>query len=143
MNNESFDPAVKEFILQLVHKGSTYQIEEMEKLYTPDQSILFFSRDGSIGRSSRAQMLAEFTARRDSGEPHLSTEHRILHIEHQGDYAVALLYRRMSEQAAPFLYELRLRREAGGWLVSGETVTPWPDPTTVGAFLPPRQKSCS
>jgi hypothetical protein len=141
MNDKSFDPAIKDFILQVVHKGSAYQIEEMEKLYTPDQSLLFFSRDGSIDRSSRAQMLAEFTARRDSGEPHLSTEHRILRIEQQGDYAVAFLYRRMSERAAPFLYELRLRREAGGWLVGGETVTPWPDPTTGGAFLPPRQNS--
>jgi hypothetical protein len=142
MSKESYDPRINDFILQVVHKGSTYQIDEMEKLYASDQSILFLTQDGSIGRSSRAEMLAEFTSRRDAGEPHLSTEHRVLHIERQGDLAVALLYRRMSTQSAPFLYKLRLRK-AGGWLVSGETVTPWTDPAIAGAFLPPRQKSVS
>lgn len=72
MNDKPFDAAIKDFISQVVHQGSTYQIEEMEKLYTPDQSILFFSRDGSINRSSRAQMLAEFTARRDSSSTNLT-----------------------------------------------------------------------
>lgn len=84
MNHESFAPQFKEFVLQVVHEGSTYQVEAMERLYPSDQSILFFNRDGSFSPTSRARMLAEFTARRDSGEPHLSTEHRILHVEQQG-----------------------------------------------------------
>jgi hypothetical protein len=138
MNENSF-AEIREFISKVVREGSGYQIEAMERLYTSDQSLLFLNSDGGVARVSRAQMIAEFAARRNSGEPHLSTEYRILHIEQQGDTAVALLYRRMSRQTAPFLYELRLRREGGSWMVSGETVTPWPDPATAGAFLPPRE----
>jgi hypothetical protein len=62
-----------------------------------------------------------------------------LHIEEQGDEATAILYRRMSDRAAPAFYELRLRRMGGGWRVSGETVLPWPDLSTVTGFLPPRE----
>lgn len=139
--NDNSSSDIEDFISKVVHEGSTYRIESMERLYTSDQSLLFLDRDGGVARASRAQMMAEFAARRDSGEPHLLTEYRILHIERQGDAAVALLYRRMSQEAAPFLYELRLRREAGAWRVSGETVTPWPDAATAGAFLPPRENA--
>jgi hypothetical protein len=114
--NDNSSAEIPEFISRVVREGSAYQIEAMERLYTSDQSLLFLNSDGGVARASRAQMIAEFAARRDSGEPYLSTEYRILHIEQQGDTAVALLYRRMSQQAAPFLYELRLRREtAPGW----------------------------
>jgi hypothetical protein len=76
MNEEFTDPAITELIREVVNKGSAYQIEEMEKLYTSDQSLLYPNREGSIDRSARAEMIAEFTARRDSGEPHLSTSSR-------------------------------------------------------------------
>jgi hypothetical protein len=38
------------------------------------------------------------------------------------------------------MYELRLRRESGVWMVVGETVTPWPVGID-GNFLPPRRKA--
>jgi hypothetical protein len=130
---------IRDVVLQVIHKASTYDIEALETLYAPDQSILFITRDGAVDRSPRKRVIAEFAERRDSGEPPLLTEHRILYIDQQQDSAVALLYRRMSDSASPFLYELRLRRDAGTWRVSGETVTPWPDVADAGAFLPTRQ----
>ncbi|MEV7990405.1 hypothetical protein AB0O67_00380 [Streptomyces sp. NPDC086077] len=133
-------PAIQEFISRVVHDGSNYRMDAMEKLYTDDMAILFPTREGAIAAAPRKEVFAEFAARGRAGEAPLSTEYEILHLEEQGDYATALLYRRMSDAAAPFLYELRLRRGgAYGWLVAGETVTPWPDPKTAGAFLPPRQ----
>lgn len=141
MSDVSFDPAIPEFISRVVHDGSNYRMDAMEKLYTDDMSILFPNQEGSITRATRAEVFAEFAARGANGDSPLSTEYRILHIEQQEDRTTALLYRRMSDKAAPFLYELRLRREAQGWLVSGETVTPWPDPAAAGAFLPPRQNA--
>lgn len=137
--NSNSNAEIRDFIAMVVDKGSAYRIEAMEKLYTPDQSLLFLNREGNVVRVPRAEMIGEFTARRDEGDLHLSTEYRILHIEVQEDTAVALLYRRMSQQATPFLYELRLRKTSGVWQVSGETVTPWPNPESAGAFLPPRQ----
>ncbi|SEU17055.1 hypothetical protein [Variovorax sp. OV084] len=44
----------------------------------------------------------------------------------------------MSQNADPALYELRLRRTNGKWLVAGETVLPWTDLTNAKGFLPPR-----
>ncbi|MEV6886132.1 hypothetical protein ACGFWG_31805 [Streptomyces sp. NPDC048405] len=131
---------IEEFIRYVVEDGSNYRMDEMDKLYAADMAILFPSKDGSIVAAPREDVFAEFAARGSNGERALSTEYRILHLEEQGDDATVLLYRRMSESAAPFLYELRLKRGGvRGWLVAGETVTPWPDPETAGAFLPPRQ----
>lgn len=44
----------------------------------------------------------------------------------------------MSQNADPALYELRLRRTHGKWLVAGETALPWPDLAHAKGFLPPR-----
>lgn len=128
------------FIDTLAETGSHYRIEEMEHLYLDDLGFLVLMPDGEIARFSKAEMLGEFKARRDAGEPPLSTEKRVLHIEERDDEATAVLYRRMSQQADPALYELRLRKVEGKWLVAGETVLPWPDLTAAKGFLPPRTR---
>jgi hypothetical protein len=138
MTTQTPEPEILAFIQQVIHLGSAYDLDGMEGLYTADQSILFLDREGEVVRADRASVLAEFRARRDAGEPPLSTEHRLLHLEQQGQDAVALLYRRMSPQARAALYELRLRKVEGKWKVSGETVLPWPDLDQTGDFLPPR-----
>ncbi|PVM88428.1 hypothetical protein DDF62_14630 [Caulobacter radicis] len=138
MTKEIYDPAIIDFVLRVIRLGSAYDMEGMEALYTADQSLLFLDDEGRVVRSSRADMLAEFRGRRDDGEASLSTEHRFLHVEQQGDHATVLLYRRMSPATRPALYELRLRKEAGNWMVAGETVLPWPDLAHAGDFLPPR-----
>ncbi|MEO7051557.1 MAG: hypothetical protein ABI128_07815 [Rhodanobacter sp.] len=136
----SHNPEIIEFIERLAETGSHYRMEEMERLYLDDLGFLVLTPEGEVARFSKAEMLGEFRSRRDAGEPALSTEKRILHIEELGDEAIAVLYRRMSEQADPALYELRLRRVDGAWCVAGETVLPWPDLSTARGFLPPRTK---
>jgi ketosteroid isomerase-like protein len=129
------------FIDSIVKIGSAYDIEGMKGLYTDDQAILFITADGGVARSPKMEFIAEFQSRRDAGEEPLSTEYRVLHLEDQGDHAVAVLYRRMSPKAAPAIYELRMRRENGRWFCDGETVAPWPDLTKAGSFLPPRERN--
>jgi ketosteroid isomerase-like protein len=132
------NPEIVAFIDRLAETGSNYRMDEMEDLYTEDLGFLVLTQDGAIARFSKAEMFAEFRARRDSGDEPLSTEKRILHIEEQGDEATAILYRRMSKRASPAFYELRMRKVNGHWRVSGETVLPWPDLETATGFLPPR-----
>ncbi len=140
MTNTYIDPAIAALIHDVVHVGSAYDIEGMEKLYTADQSFLVLGSNGEVTRVHRDDSIAEFRARRDAGEAPLSTEHRVLHVEQQGDHATAILYRRMSSDAPAAMYELRLRKDSGTWMVAGETVTPWPGGID-GNFLPPRQKA--
>lgn len=135
---DNYDAAIDEFIGKVVNFGSHYRIEDMTRLYAEDQSILFVSGDRTVARISRKEMLAEFTARGAAGERPLSTEHEVLHVEQQGDYATAILFRRMSPSNPAAMYELRLRKEADDWKVAGETVTAWPRPEDAGDFLPPR-----
>ncbi len=85
-------------------------------------------------------MLDAYRRRRDAGDTPRVTEYRVLHIEQQGSDAVALLYRRTGGEARPRMIELRLRRYGQTWLVTGETVTPWPETeVTVGTYLRPRE----
>lgn len=134
----SNNPDIIAFIDKLADTGSHYRMEEMEALYTDDLGFLVLTPDGEVTRFSKSEMLGEFRSRRDAGEPPLLTEKRILHIEENGDDATAVLFRRMSTQADPAMYELRLKKIAGNWLVCGETVTPWPDLAKAKGFLPPR-----
>ncbi len=134
------NPEIVRFVDVLAETGSHYRIDEMEALYTEDLGFLAITPQGGVARFSKREILDEFRDRRDAGEQPLSTERRILHIEEQGDHATVLLYRRMSHQADPALYELRLRREAGTWRVCGETVAPWPDLAMARGFLPPRRQ---
>jgi hypothetical protein len=136
----SHNPQILEFIDVLADTGSHYRMEEMERLYLDDLGFLVLTPEGQVARFSKGEMLDEFRSRRDAGEPPLSTEKRVLHIEEQGDQATAVLYRRMSEQADPALYELRLRKVDGAWKVAGETVMPWPELATARGFLPPRTR---
>jgi hypothetical protein len=140
MTKSSIDPAINTLIHDVVHVGSAYDIDGMEQLYTADQSFLVLGSDGEVTRVSRTDSLAEFRSRRDAGEPPLSTEHRVLHVEQQGDHATAILYRRMSPKAPAAMYELRLRKDSGRWMVAGETVTPWPGGID-GNFLPERRQA--
>jgi len=136
MTNQSPDPAILEFVQQVIRLGSAYDMDGMERLYTPDQSLLFIDKQGDVVRSDRAAMLAEFRARRDAGEPPLSTEHRLLHVEQQDDQATVLLYPRMSPVAQAALYELRLRKTAGA-------VGRWPArPSCRGQTWPSQATSC-
>lgn len=137
--HKSANPEIVEFIDRLAEAGSHYRMDEMEDLYTAGLGFLVLAQDGTISRFSKAEMFAEFRARRDAGEKPLSTEKKILHIEEQGDDATAVLYRRMSDSASPAFYELRLSRADGKWRVKGETVLPWPNLDTAKGFLPPRQ----
>jgi hypothetical protein len=134
------DPEILAFIDVLADTGSHYRIAEMEGLYLDDLSFLVLTPQGEIARFSKAEMLDEFRRRRDAGEPPLSTEKRVLHVEERDGEATAVLYRRMSQQADPALYELRLRKVGGHWRVAGETVLPWPDLATARGFLPPRTR---
>lgn len=134
------DPEIDRFIEKVVDYGSHYQIDKMETLYSPDQSILFVHGNGYVQRAPRAAMMSEFAERGAAGDEPLSTEHRVLHIEQQGDHATALLYRRMSPAASPALYELRLRKESKGWQVAGETVVAFPRPEDADDFLPKRPR---
>ena len=135
------NPELVAFIDRLAETGSHYRMEEMEPLYTEDLGFLVLTPQGEVTRFSKAEMMAEFRSRRDAGEPPLSTEKRILHIEEQGGDATAILFRRMGDRADPALYELRLRKVDGHWLVCGETVLPWPDLANARGFLPPRTTS--
>lgn len=137
----SQNPEIIAFIEVLAETGSHYRMDEMEALYAEDLGFLVLTPQGEIARFSKSEMMSEFRSRRDAGEAPLSTEKRILHIEEQGDEATAILFRRMSKDADPALYELRLRRTGGKWLVAGETVLPWPALANAKGFLPPRTVS--
>lgn len=139
MTTPAYDPAIDDYIRSVVDNGSHYRTDAMEALYTADQSILFLDGQGVVARLSRADMMAEFAARGAAGDRPLSTEHRVLHIEQQGDHATALLYRRMDPAGVPAMYELRIRREDGRWQVAGETVLPFPSPEATGDILPKRR----
>jgi hypothetical protein len=136
-HNSDTDP----FIGKVVDFGSHYDIARVETLYSADQSILFVSGEGHVHRVPRSAMLAEFATRGAAGDAPFSTEHRILHIEQQGDHATALLYRRMSPFAPAALYELRLRKEQRGWQVAGEAVLAFPRAEDATDFLPSRKPS--
>jgi hypothetical protein len=139
--SNTFNPEILDFIDHLAETGSHYRMQEMEPLYMENLGFLVLTPQGEVARFSKEEMLGEFRSRRDAGEEPLSTEKRVLHVEQDGDEATAILFRRMSRDADPAFYELRLRKVNGNWMVAGETVLPWPsDLSNAKGFLPPRTR---
>ena len=103
MTMPNLDPAIESVIADVVNIGSAYDLDGMERLYTADQTFLVLTGEGDVMRFTRAEVFAEFRARRDAGEPPLSTEYRVLYVEQQGEDAVALLYRRMRPEMPPVM----------------------------------------
>jgi|ERR1700754_2574234 hypothetical protein len=66
--NPSHYPSIDFFIEQVVDHGSHCRIDEMEELYTPEQSILLASGSGHVERAPCAAIMADFTARRAAGD---------------------------------------------------------------------------
>src|SRR5450631_3891739 len=52
-------------------------------IYDHDQYLLFVRDDGSVARVDRAQNMAMFEGHHRAGDPPLSTEAEVLHIEQQ------------------------------------------------------------
>src|SRR3546814_19404405 len=94
MTQPPVEPAIAALIHDVVHVGSAYDIEGMERLYTPDQIFLVLGSDGEVTRILRDDSIDEFRSRRDAGAETLSTEHRVLPVEPHGDLARAILYPR-------------------------------------------------
>lgn len=109
----------------------------MDWLYTTDQSILFVAADQTVARASRDAMMAKFSARGTAGNAPPSTKYKVLHIEQQGDHATPILYRCISPNHPPAIYERRLRKEQVGWQVAGEKVIAWPRAEDAEDCLPP------
>ncbi|QAY78953.1 hypothetical protein [Sphingosinicella sp. BN140058] len=138
MSNSIVDPAIAGLIADVVHIGSGYDMDNMDRLYTADEIFLILTAEGEVIRRTRA-VFDEFRAHPDAGEP-LATEYRALQVEQQGGNAVALLDRRMSPQAPPARRALRLRRGPDRWAVAGEIVTPSPGREGEGGAFPPLRR---
>src|SRR3546814_13909342 len=110
MTQPPVEPAIAALIHDVVHVGSAYDIEGMERLYTPDQIFLVLGSDGEVPRILRADSIAEFRSSRDAGEETISTEHRVLHVDQRGDHATSILYRLMSPASSSHRYSLAMRQ---------------------------------
>jgi hypothetical protein len=57
--HKQYDPGIDTLIDNVVQFGSHYRMEQMDTLYTADQSILFLSGDKTVTRVPRDAMMAE------------------------------------------------------------------------------------
>ena len=120
------DPSLDHFIDTFVRAEIMGDPECMDMIYAEDQASLVIDAQGSVARLSRAEMLEALRAAEANEAAPPALDYRVLHIEQQGSDAVVLLYRRRHARAAPVMSELRLRRYALSWLVTGETIMSWP-----------------
>lgn len=118
----SSDPSLTLFVDRVIRARRRCDVEEIERLYDGSAAIFVVDGPSSIGRVTLDDLLAALRARRDWSDPD-EEACRLLHVERQGDQAIAWLDRSRRQADAPDLLELRMRRDRQGWRVTGETVT--------------------
>lgn len=121
MNNELI-----ETVKSLIHNGTHYNIEALEKIYHPDLHIARREQDGSVSVMNREANMQFFQDKRAEGADPLSREATFLYAHASGDTGHVALERRMqlNEIEEHLLYTLVLRKINGAWQVVSEFVSP-------------------
>ncbi len=122
---------VREAIEHLIESGSTYNLEELERLYHRDLKIFIVDEDGNAQVLDRARNMEMFQQRRDAGLDPLNRWAEFRHIEAKDEAGFVIVTRKMELRGRPetFVLAIHLVREDERWQVVQETIFVRPQAT--------------
>lgn len=114
---------VRATVEKLIAAGSSYRVDELERLYHHRLRITKIDETGEVSSLDRDENLEFFRQQREEGAPPLSTEAEFNHVEAMGDRGQVIVTRRMQMGARPekSIFSLYLLHEDGRWQIERET----------------------
>ena len=118
------ETSVLDAIHELIAAGTSFDVDQLERLYHDSLTVLMVAPDGQVSESSKADFKSLFQAKRDAGDPPLNTAARFLHSQANDDTAHVIVERSVAlgpvEQDITLSIDLIF--EDGRWQVTREVI---------------------
>jgi hypothetical protein len=115
---------IRRVIERLIEYGSTYNVEELDKLYHPRMKVFAIEESGDVSAFDKARNMDLFRAKRAEGAEPLSRWAKFNYVEAANDAGFVIVTRKMALRDRPekFVLAIHLVHEDGRWQVTHETV---------------------
>ncbi|WP_231189561.1 nuclear transport factor 2 family protein [Haladaptatus sp. DYF46] len=114
---------VRQTIERLIENGSQYNVDELDRIYHDDLTIVKIDEVGEVTAIDKAENMALFREKRDSGAEPLSTEAEFNYASGGSDTGHVIVTRKMQLQSRleKSVFSIHLVQEDGRWQVIQET----------------------
>lgn len=114
---------VRQTVERLIENGSQFNVEELDRIYHEDLTIVKINEMGAVTAIDKAENMALFCEKRDSGAEPLSTEAEFNYVNGGSDTGHAIVTRKMQLQSRleKSVFSIHLVQEDGRWQVIQET----------------------
>ena len=116
--------AVRETIERLIEHGSHFHVDDLERIYHKDLKVIMIDERGDVTVADRAENMALFRSKRDSGVDPLSTWAEFNYVEAGETTGHVLVTRKMKlgDRPEKLVLSIDLVRENDRWQVIREVV---------------------
>jgi hypothetical protein len=125
MNREPEATAeIRRVIERLIEYGSTYNVEELDRLYYPGMKVFAIEEGGEVSVFDKARNMELFRVKRAEGAEPLSRWAKFNYVEAAEDAGFVIVTRKMALRGRPekFVLAIHLVHEDNRWQVTHETV---------------------
>lgn len=115
---------VRKTIENLIENGSTYNIDELDRIYHNRLDIMMIDERGEVSRMDKAQNMEVFRLKRDQRAEPLSRWAEFNYVQGSGNQGRVVVTRKMRLRGQPekFVLVIDLVREDSRWQVIREIV---------------------
>ena len=115
---------VKQVMNDLIQIATSYDIDELDRIYHDDMSVLMIDTEGSVNTANKADFIQIFQAKKDAGEPPMNTWADFHRIDVDGDKAHVLVSRKndLSGQNMILLLSIDFIFQDNRWQVTREVI---------------------
>lgn len=123
---------VRQTVERLIENGSQFNVKELDRIYHDDLTIVKIDETGAVTAIDKAENMALFREKRDSGAEPLSTESEFNYVSGGSDNGHVIVTRTMQLQSRleKSIFSIHLIQEDGRWQVIQETA--FVQPITAG-----------
>jgi hypothetical protein len=121
--NENQNSAIRQTVERLIEHGSQYNVEELDRIYHEQLTVVKIDENGAVNATDKAENMAFFREKRDSGVEPLSTAAEFNYIDGDDTEGHVIVTRAMQlhERPEKLIISIHLVREDSRWQVIHET----------------------
>lgn len=122
MSVEDGQQELKEAVIALIDAGCNYRLDELEKIYSSDLSIVIVQQDGATLSFNYQQNMDFFRQLRNSGAPALDKTaiFNLIDIQEQFGYVIVTRHMDLGNGSQKIVFNLMLNKLNGSWQVYRE-----------------------
>lgn len=120
--NNEHNQKLRATVEALIDAGCNYRLDELEKFYAPELTIIMIQPDGKTASFDYGQNMEFFRQLRDSGAPPIDKTAEFNHVDTDGQFGYVIVTRNMDLGEGPkkIVFNLMLKKTAELWQVFRE-----------------------